>query len=587
LKALPSSRLLFETSDFYTAESPGDLCRQLGLVFHEVFESADFSVYSVDTASHELLQLHSSGEQSRSMPAKIPLGTLWLQSVLENLSASPVSVRNDPELLGQFPFPCAYCGLLRNDEVVFGLLLIHGELKQPEGGTESVELLEPLVRHFSLAQFYILSRSALEKSFGDTTSKLLAINEVGELIGHLDLDTLLTRTMSLALQLTHAEVGNLMIVEKGVLGSRVEWGLRDQDVRSIEFQDHTPMVERVFSERNPELVRDLRSDPRFVLSSCPHHLHSILSIPLFTKNKSVGVLNVVNTSKGDSFEPENLITLQTVAGLASTAIENALLHKEAIERKVFEEQLRIARQIWENIMPKTVPTFANASIAARSLPATVIGGDFYDFIPLDQERLGLVIADVSGKGIPAAMMMNTVKSVLHIEAMRNQSSHEVLNVVNNLLLESATIEGFITLSYLVVDRGNRTISITNAGHNPTLIYRRKTNKCELLDSESIPLAVDSNQSFPTTTIGLEPGDCVVLYTDGLSEARNEEKQMFETAGLCRLMEKLGELPTAEAILGKLYEELAAFSGAAPQHDDMTVVVFKLTEQLEPSLGESI
>jgi len=328
------------------------------------------------------------------------------------------------------------------------------------------------------------------------------------------------------------------------------------------------------------MSQDLKTDDRVSLEQKERRIQSIVSLPLHTKSKCLGVLNLVNTGEGDTFLSENISTMQTVARLASTAIENAMLHQEAIERKVFEEQLRIARQIWEHIMPQTVPVLSNASISARSIPATVVGGDFYDFIQITEDRLALVIADVSGKGIPAAMMMNTVKSVLHIEATRNSSPYELVNNVNNLLIQSAKMEGFITLTYVVIDFGLRRLFITNAGHNPTLIFRKSENTCQKISSESIPLAIMLDQQFPCTETYFNPGDCIILYTDGITEARNSQKQMFEIDRLSQLVEKTGGSKTADEVVESIYREVSDFSAGAGQHDDMTVVGFKFNESVE-------
>jgi len=336
-----------------------------------------------------------------------------MQQVLHDFQTNAdLNISEEPDMLALWPFPVKYVALLQEEKNNLGILILH------KGLDESIiepfpvyEVLEPIVRHFTQGLMRLQSMEVIEKSIEESTAKLLAINEIGELLGQLDLDTILAKIMSLSLQMIQAEVGSLMIADEEQLHSRVEWGLDDEAVRGIAMRDGQSMVDWVHQNKIPLIVEKLSEDNRFEISLPSRKIESILSIPLYTSTKNLGVLNVVNTQSGESFSPENMATLQTLSGLASTAIENAILHKEAVEREVFREQLRIARRIWEDILPKKLPEMPGLSIYAESIPASIVGGDFYDFIPLSETRLGVVIADVSGKGIPAAMIMNMAKRI--------------------------------------------------------------------------------------------------------------------------------------------------------------------------------
>lgn len=572
------SRLLFHTSDFHNATNAEQLYQHLDESLFELLGRSSFTILLSDKASVTLKIGFSNLQPPPAPNWSMSLDDPLIDQLLTCFETKQSTLLEKSEISLQLPFSVEYAALLRSEGSLFGFAIIHEgiDLNIHEPFSAS-EILTPLFRHFTKAYSDSQARDAIERQFGDTTGKLLAINEVAELLGQLDLETLLPKVMSLALHLASGEVGNLMIGQEGKLQTKVEWGLQDADVRSICDETNTPIVEGVFKNQTVFVSHDLTTDPRIRLQSQSHDIHSIVSVPLYTKTKQLGVLNLVNTGRGNAFLSENVSTLQTVARLASTAIENAILHHEAVQRKVFEEQLRIARQIWENIMPQSVPELPNATIAARSIPATVVGGDFYDFIEAGENRIAIVIADVSGKGIPAAMMMNTVKSVLRIEATRNPAPYDVVNNVNKLVIQSAKMEGFITLTYIMVDLGQKRLFINNAGHNPTIIYRKSQNKCERISSESIPLAISHEQEFQCSETDFNPGDCVILYTDGITEARNPEKKMFETDGLCGLLEKVGGSPTAEEILNNIYDCVRDFSAGANQHDDMTVVALKFND----------
>jgi len=573
-----TSRLIYSTSDFYSADDPELLYGHLDQVLFELMGHSNFTLFFPNKIEN-LLQIgysnHVPSEQWKDFA--LVLDSPVLKSVLDPFNQTGILVTEDPQALAQWPFPARYCALLNEEKTILGVLVIHEGLNESVCGSYPViQVLEPVIKHFTLALMRLRSEQEVERMLDETNARLLAINEIGELLGHLDLDTLLSKIVSLALQLIRAEVANLMFLEGGQLRSQVEWGLSEEVINGILWRDHTRMVDMVLKHHMPLLVENLRTDRRFVVHDPSRQVHSIVSIPLFTSSKDLGVLNVVNTHGGESFSKDNLATLQTVAGLASTAIENALLHKEAIEREVFREQLRIARQIWENILPKKIPQFPGVSIAARSDPASVVGGDFYDFIPLNEDRLGLVIADVSGKGIPAAMVMNMAKSVLHIEAMRGNDPASVLQTVNNLLVDSTRVDSFVTLTYAIVDRSTRKIRMTNAGHNPCLIFHWKDRKCEFHPSENMPLAILPDLTFTQIEVDYQPGDCFVLYTDGVTEAMNREREMYELDRLQELIGMTEENDSAERILERIFQSVKEFCGDVPQHDDTTVVVFRVS-----------
>lgn len=575
--AVQLSRILYGASDFHAAIQPEELYEQFGQLLFELMGHSSFTLFFPQKLENTLKPAYSTfSDKSQVQKWNYSLESPLLDSILEVYQSTGMILTDSPEVISRWDFPACYCALLKDEQTILGLLVIHEGINPAMLDDFSViEILEPIIRHFTQALMRMKSQEEVERSLDETNAKLLAINEIGELMGQLDLDTLLSKIVSLALQLTRAEVGNLMILDGDQLKSRVEWGLSDEVVKGIAWRDDGLMVKQVLSHHVPILIDDLQNDFRFVIEQPSRLIHSIASLPLHTRSKDLGVLTVVNTKGGESFSPENMATLQTVAGLASTAIENALLHREAIEREVFREQLRIARQIWENILPHSIPAFPGASISARSVPASVVGGDFYDFIPLDSERLGLVIADVSGKGIPAAMIMNMAKTILHIEAAHGNSPGQVLDVVNNHLVEFTKLDSFVTLIYAVIDRKTKRLLLSNAGHNPCVVYRASTGQCEEVPTLNMPLAILPDQEFHQSEVQIEPGDFLVLYTDGITEAMNRRRELFGMQNLMQTLQDADKLHTAEEIVQHVFDGIESFAGEAPQHDDTTIVVLKI------------
>lgn len=569
-------RMLEDCGDFYDAKSLREIYGYLDQVLFDLLGQSSFTLFFPSKLENQLKPTYSNFSEPETVEQWVfDLDDPNLHALLQFFDSSGRLIVDEPELLDRMPFRSRYCALLREEQTVMALLFLHEGLDEEMFESFPVDdILEPVIKHFALALMRLKNHEEFERNLNETNAKLLAINEIGELLGQLDLNILLSKLIMLVLQVIRAEVGNLMIYERGVLRSQVEWGMNEDEINSIRRPDGTAVVDWVIESRRPLLISDLKDSNRYRVDNLNHNISSMVFLPLFTSKKDLGVIGVVNTEGQDTLSAENMATLQTVTSLASIAIENAMLHREAIEREVFQEQLRIARQIWENILPKNVPSISGATVSARSVPASVVGGDFYDFIPLEDGSLGLVLADVSGKGIPAAMIMNMAKSVLHIEAMRNSSPAEVLSTVNDLLVESTKIDSFVTLIYALIDPNGRKMLLANAGHIPCLIYRKATGKCDEYFSTNIPLAIMENQVFEMVTVDINPGDCVVIYTDGVTEAMNRKREMYEFDRLKEVLEQTKDEDTSETIINRIYRSVEVFSRDAPQQDDTTVVVFK-------------
>jgi hypothetical protein len=294
-----------------------------------------------------------------------------LQSILDLFNRTGILITDDPKALDQWPFPVHYCAMLKDGLTILGVVLIHEGSDESNGSPFATrgEILEPIVKHFAQALMGQKSEQQAEKLLDETNAKLLAINEIGELLGHLDLNTLLSKIVALALQMTRAEVGNLMYRESGHLVSHVEWGLTDEVINGIKWRDGSPLAQRVLEHHMPVLVEHLPTDCRFVAEESSRQIQSLVSLPLYTANKDLGVLNVVNTHGGESFSPENMATLQTVTGLASTRSRTPFCTRRPSNGN-FPGAAANRRQIWEYILPRTIPAFREPpSVQKASRPA--------------------------------------------------------------------------------------------------------------------------------------------------------------------------------------------------------------------------
>jgi len=248
------------------------------------------------------------------------------------------------------------------------------------------------------------------------------------------------------------------------------------------------------------------------------------------------------------------------------AAQAALVEKERLER-----ELELARDLQQSILPQEFPLFPGFSCAARNRPARQVGGDFYDVIPLGPDRLGLVIADVSDKGMPAALYMALTHSLIRAEARRISSPRRVLLSVHRLLLEMSTTDMFVTVFYGVLDAAQRALCYARAGHDPPLLFNPGTGECHFLSAPGMLLGYEEEVHLQEATVELRRSDLLVLYTDGITDANAPDGEAF---GLNRLREMLPEVGEqgAQQVCEAIFERVTRFQAGATQYDDMTVFV---------------
>ena len=309
-----------------------------------------------------------------------------------------------------------------------------------------------------------------------------------------------------------------------------------------------------------------------------------LRVPLVAQDKLVGLLIVHPTTK-PRFNPGDIALLRTLANQAALAMERAELiddlrakivqlesaQAKLVEKERLERELELARQVQESLLPRSFPQYLGYTFAARCVPAHQVGGDFYDVLRLDEHRFGVVIADVSDKGMPAALFMALTRSLLLAEAEREISPCAVLTHVNRLLLTLAQSEMFVAVFYGVVDTRDRSLVYARAGHDRPLLLRDGAavslggNGVVLGQLEGASLVLTEEQML------LQPNDRLVLFTDGLKDVRNSQGQMYGHDQLTQLFLSTADQPAAESSL-TIFGALNAFRGSAEQFDDMTMLI---------------
>ena len=346
----------------------------------------------------------------------------------------------------------------------------------------------------------------------------------------------------------------------------------DDKLENIPYRLGMSLTGWMLKNQKPLLINNINTDERFSgISLETGKIKSVLSVPLKVKNKMIGLISLFN-KRGEGFTPEDQRLLSIIAIQSAQTIENARLYEEERKLLALEEDLKIARHIQQSLLPKENPTIEGIEIFGLSIPAKQVGGDYYDFIQIDDYHLGIAIADVSGKGTPAALLMANLQAGLRGQALITPSVKDTVTKVNFMLSRFIDIDKFVTLFYGILDIENKTLTYTNAGHNFPFLLARDGN-LRKLEKGGIILGMLDSFVYEEETVQLNPHDLMLLYTDGLTEAMNQRDEMFEEERLLRLLKDNQEI-SAEKLSQKIVDSVLSFQGNLPQGDDMTLVLVK-------------
>jgi sigma-B regulation protein RsbU (phosphoserine phosphatase) len=318
------------------------------------------------------------------------------------------------------------------------------------------------------------------------------------------------------------------------------------------------------------IVPDAMKDRRYVAAR--PSTRSELACPIVGQGRIIGVFNLENDDP-DAYHEGHLEFLKTFASQAAAAIERARLLDAAMEARKIERELEIARGIQESFLPEKAPEMAGLDLHGINLSYGEVGGDYYDFIPIVENQLGLAIGDVSGKGIAAALLMAAFRASLLAEIRNHYAIRRIFEKVNRLLYESTEPGKFVTAFYGVLDVKNRVFTFANAGHNPPMLLRAN-GTVEWLTEGGLALGILSEATYEERPVPLAAGDVLVLYTDGVTEASNSTEEQYGVKRLEDLVRTLASEP-ARAIVDAIRTEVEAFTGERHLNDDLTLVVARL------------
>ncbi|MDZ7291173.1 MAG: SpoIIE family protein phosphatase [candidate division KSB1 bacterium] len=330
--------------------------------------------------------------------------------------------------------------------------------------------------------------------------------------------------------------------------------------------------------KKPLLINDPRHDPRFQGVQWDESIRSLLCVPLMVKSELEGLLTLYNKKDEKGFTEEDQRLLAIIATQSAQVVDNARLYEEEQELRHIQEELKLAAKIQLDLLPKTAPQISGYEIAGKSLPAQSVGGDYFDFIPIDEYQLALCLGDVSGKGLPASLLMANLQATIRGQTLMCVSPGECMRRANILLYESTDIEKFATAFYAILDTrpqgpsSQHQLSYSNAGHNPPLLFPENQSP-RRLETGGIMLGIMRDSVFEDEVIPFSPGDLLVIYSDGVTEAVNADDEEFGDKRLITVVrDHWGS--SAEELIEKIVQAVKLYAGQTPQADDITLVVMR-------------
>jgi sigma-B regulation protein RsbU (phosphoserine phosphatase) len=408
------------------------------------------------------------------------------------------------------------------------------------------------------------------------------------------LKDLLNLVVDTAIELTGAERGFIMLKEEdGRLSFRCARNAQKQSLDGASFQTSQRVPHEVFQTGERIVIKDLDLEvsPESHTSTRRLGVRSISCVPLRCLSlheagtlsgvgnfEVIGVLYVDSANIGGGLSTTQIDALDTLASEAAMAIYNARLYKESQLKQKLEEELAIAREIQQSLLPPPDKILPFVSARSLNLPCREVGGDYFDYFDMSGDRLGFAVGDVAGKGMPAALLAAMLQGIFCAQTLLNLPLPGMISNINCSLARRSTGSRFVTFFFGILDaEGNCTY--INAGHNPPLWVRPDGTLHELTEGGMV-LGLFPGASYESNTIRLTAGDHLVLFTDGVLEALNLAGEEFGEPRLRDLLGKLA-LKTAPEILDILHRELASFSAQAPQHDDITIMVLGFREATQP------
>lgn len=320
------------------------------------------------------------------------------------------------------------------------------------------------------------------------------------------------------------------------------------------------------SEGNEFLVYNSSKDS-------PQYIHSMIVIPLVITRRVLGAIALVKTNPMEEFTDVDYANMKTFGDYAALTIDNLYNFTEAVQKTEMERELKIAANIQNKLLPEKLPDVAHYSIGAATKAAEMVSSDYYDIFKLSGQRTAVILCDVVGKGIPAALLMVMIRTMIRLVAPSAKESDHLLRIINKGLRKKIGIDQYATISVLFIDEKTGSISYSNAAHVPLIYYEHLSQKFTQIDTPGLPIGVEPNENYAKKIFTPSHGDLLILYTDGIIDVRNESGKAYSLNRLKSVITQSSSLSSGQ-ITDAVFQDIRKFRGKAKPVDDQTILILK-------------
>lgn len=416
----------------------------------------------------------------------------------------------------------------------------------------------------------------LESSFEVQAARLSDLTVMGAVIASMhELDAVLSVVMDMSLRLVNGEVGLIMLEEKGELKVKIAWGVGGEFIETMIYEDNIDIASYCFKTAQPIILSKLE-----IISEEGITINSVIAAPIKKTGKCFGVLIIINKADGSDLSKLDKDNLEVLLNFVAVAVDNSILLKDKLKQQKIDQEMDIARQIQETLLPDELQEINGAEIGAIYFPAREVGGDFYDVIPIDDQRFLVVLGDVSNKGVPAALVMSAMSGILKSTILSEPhiTVSKLVKRLNNIMAEQVIKdrEMFVTLFVARFNLETKILTYCNAGHPPALYWEAETQTVSGLPIGGPILGQFAGYEYQQAERPIGSGDRLFLFTDGLTEAMDVDLNIFGTERVEQVFTAEIGLPPKEFCF-KVKEWVDRFAVGAPEEtfDDFTLLQVKV------------
>ncbi len=371
------------------------------------------------------------------------------------------------------------------------------------------------------------------------------------------------------------EQGAVMLLNEQDMNKPFHTMIRKQDsvINSLPYRLDAQLTGWMLKNKSPLLVNDLETDSRFKLSPDDKiTIRSLLGVPLMLKGRMTGIINVFNKHDNSGFTSNDQRLLSIIAAQSAQIIENARLYLEEQALQHIQEEMRVAKNIQENLLPKETPFSDDYQFAGKSVPAKEVGGDYYDFISLKDGRIAFCLGDISGKGIPASLLMANLQASLRGQAFVGSECKDSVSFANTILYHNTDSTRYATLFYSILNKDQHRLTYCNAGHNSPYLFSPGKEPLRL-SKGGIIVGMIPDYAYEEDSVNFTNDDVFILYSDGVTEAMNFSDEEYGEERLENAVKKNLHL-SADEMIKEIFKDVETFTKGAPQSDDITMVIIK-------------